>query len=501
MDEPEANENAKINVIAGLATNAPTNEVRDCIRVYNCKETLRNIEKKMRTISKPTLVETLEYLKCPNMGKYIKDRCIHELVCRIQNLLPDECKLCNDKYTVKLDEKPVLACVMCGQGCHNKCILPLLALTDEEYNDMSNEDIEKLINPLELPGFFYICSPCQIETVPSKETGLSKKAGKTRKPETKKTKKVHFAPDQKKRPEQDDASESGNVSNTTDDEHLSANEDMDSSDTSESEADDPESDEDRDYDEETTSNPDSDKDDDENRKKNKKKILTKKQTKNKKSSKETSVETKKPTCRFYSRGNCRHGTSGHTNGECSYDHPKPCRKLLANGNRGPKGCQLGRQCKFFHPRMCHDSLKHRICLNSNCTYRHVSHTKRELAINSSSSGTSSIGYTGMQTGKSPIHHAQFQMNSNANNIPAYSNNTPDNFPFLGALEMLKKELVESMDRKLQSIIPQMRYQQEYPKLGTQPNQVPQMHPSMYQSRLVQQNQPMPTLTNQHLSTF
>ena len=88
----------------------------------------------------------------------------------------------------------------------------------------------------------------------------------------------------------------------------------------------------------TTSNPDSDnKDDDENarnRKKNKKKLLTKKQTKSKKTPKKN-PETK-PICRFYSRGNCRHGTSGHTNGECSYDHPKPCRKLLANGNQEPK---------------------------------------------------------------------------------------------------------------------------------------------------------------------
>lgn len=495
-DEPDANEEAKINVIADLAAKAPTNEVRDCIRVYDCKETIRNIEKKLRTISKPTLVDTLKYLKCPNMGIYIKERCIHELVCRIQNLLPDKCQLCTRTYEVKLDEKPVLSCVMCGQGCHNECILPLLALTGEEYNGMTNEDVEKLLNPLELPGFFYICPPCQIETVPSKETGLSKKAGKAGKPD----KHVQFAQDERKLPEQKDAAENGNVSNTTDDENLSETEDKDSSETSQSEKDDSEPDED----EETTSNPDSDDEDDDdenarNRKKNKKKLLTKKQTKSKKSPKKN-TETK-TICRFYSRGNCRHGTSGHTNGECSYDHPKPCRKLLANGNRGPKGCQLGRECKFFHPRMCHDSLKHRMCLNSNCTYRHVSNTKRELPINPSSNGTSSIGYTGMQSGKFPSNHTQFQMISNANNIPLRSNNTPENFPFLGALEMLKKELVESMDRKIQSIIPQMRYQQEFPQLGTQTNHAPQIHPSLYQSRLVQQNQPMQSVTNQPLMTF
>ena len=107
----------------------------------------------------------------------------------------------------------------------------------------------------------------------------------------------------------------------------------------------------------------------------------------------------------------------------------------------------------------------------------------------------------MQSGKFPSNHTQFQMISNANNIPLRSNNTPENFPFLGALEMLKKELVESMDRKIQSIIPQMRYQQEFPQLGTQTNHAPQIHPSLYQSRLVQQNQPMQSVTNQPLMTF
>lgn len=481
MDEAEAEaENAKATIIAELAVNAPTDAVRNCIRIYDCKETLRNIEKKMNSISKPTIVETLKYLQCPNMDKYIKERCIHELVCRIQNLLPDECKICNSKYTVKLDETPILVCVICGQGCHNDCILPLLNLTNDEYTNMTQEDIQKTINPLEIPGFFYICPPCQIETVPSKETGLSKKAGKS-----KKAKNVTISVQENKAKQND--TESENQANKSDDESSTNDTDSDPSD----------SDNDSDDDEAISSSTSSDNSEEENasQKSKKKKKLTKKSTKSKKPTDKT--PDKKPTCRFYRKGNCRHGTSGHTNGDCAYDHPKPCKKLLANGNRGPKGCQAGKECKFFHPRMCQDSLKHRICLNQNCTYRHVSNTKRELAVNPNSRASSPTGYTGMQNER---QNGFFQMQNAATNSPVANNNNADSF--LGALTILKRELMESMDQKIQSLVnlPQMRYQLEYPQLGTQIKQAPQMQPNMYQSRLVQQTQPM-QVTNQHMNNF
>ena len=81
-------------------------------------------------------------------------------------------------------------------------------------------------------------------------------------------------------------------------------------------------------------------------------------------------------CKFYKQGRCKHGISGKKDGTCNHKHPKPCKKLLENGNRSPRGCIKGNRCDFFHPKMCLRSLKERICLRVDCKYLHVKGTNR-----------------------------------------------------------------------------------------------------------------------------
>ena len=49
----------------------------------------------------------------------------HLIICKIQNLLPDNCSVCNCQYRISLHESTILECVVCGQGVHKSCWLEL----------------------------------------------------------------------------------------------------------------------------------------------------------------------------------------------------------------------------------------------------------------------------------------------------------------------------------------------------------------------------------------
>ena len=107
----------------------------------------------------------------------------HLIVCRIQNLLPDNCSLCTERYRVSNSEPAFLDCAICGQGVHKQCWLNIanIALSPEEVPTKTTaKEFERLWNPLRLPGIFYICSACQPTTIPSEDEGNYKAKGRTR---------------------------------------------------------------------------------------------------------------------------------------------------------------------------------------------------------------------------------------------------------------------------------------------------------------------------------
>ena len=110
----------------------------------------------------------MSYLGLPGMNQYRADALPHELLCRIQNLLPDKCHLCKQNYCIKLEDKPIMSCARCGQGCHNGCVIPLLGITTEDLNE-DNQFGALLANPNSALGLFYLCGYCQKEAIPDKE--------------------------------------------------------------------------------------------------------------------------------------------------------------------------------------------------------------------------------------------------------------------------------------------------------------------------------------------
>ena len=82
----------------------------------------------------------------------------------------------------------------------------------------------------------------------------------------------------------------------------------------------------------------------------------------------------KRICRFYTRGNCKHGIFGTRDGKCGFDHPPMCKPYQQYGRRGPNGCKG--DCNLWHPKLCYKALDFGECLNSECKFWHVKGTRR-----------------------------------------------------------------------------------------------------------------------------
>ncbi|KAL5263425.1 hypothetical protein ACHWQZ_G008708 [Mnemiopsis leidyi] len=86
-------------------------------------------------------------------------------------------------------------------------------------------------------------------------------------------------------------------------------------------------------------------------------------------------------CPLYVQRKCPHGLTGKRlikNRPCPNQHPKKCRFYSNFGNDKQRGCKNGKECNFFHPKLCKDSVTRRCCLNKNCTYHHLKGTARKV---------------------------------------------------------------------------------------------------------------------------
>ena len=95
-----------------------------------------------------------------------KDDIVNAIICRIQNLLPEDCDICELRFRLELEEKPILQCASCGQSSHKQCIIDLV--NDKQgmtYVDLTREDLMTIINPLGFPGVHYLCKTCEATAV------------------------------------------------------------------------------------------------------------------------------------------------------------------------------------------------------------------------------------------------------------------------------------------------------------------------------------------------
>ena len=299
-------------IIAQLCFEAPNLEVRNCLRLYNPKNSIRQHKMEFGKCQKSVLVSSLRYLHVTDQDQFTKPTCVNNLICRIQNLLPDQCNICSNEYCVKRDEISLLTCEICGQGSHNTCILDQFGVLPEEQDAFDPQQALDKLNPTGLPGLHYLCGACEESIIPDKGAGLLKRKPVVANPSEpgKGSSVVRSIP-------LNDQSE--------EDEEVSG---ADAQDTS--------------VDGGTPAQP---------------------------------IKSKvSKICPFYRKGICRYGSSGKgCPNEHPRPCKKLLQHGNKAPNGCTLGRA---RCDKFHPKMCHYSLLKGVCHDSNCKLRHVTGTKK-----------------------------------------------------------------------------------------------------------------------------
>ena len=409
---------SKKSVLAALCTGAPTNEIRDCLRCYDISKSTAAIERRMAAVSAPNLIATMTYLGVPGQECYVKGAIIRNLVCRIENLLPDTCFICENEYTIAKDEIPLLTCAFCGQGIHSPCLLQLMEVSSEDQDSFGPEEIQKRINPYNMPGIFYICHCCEKEKIPSEDNGKKKN-------HSNRNDNISSINDTR------DATQSIQSDNgaAVEDSVSNAPENVFQGDENEN----PIRTEELIHRERLAS--------EQRGSAGQRRSLPPDPRQNVQRDRADGVVQRAEAdgqriCSFYRKGTCRFGISGRG---CSRSHPKPCRRFMQHGNRNPRGCSSGSDCPKFHPRVCSSSLSRGECLNEKCSYPHIKGTRR---LN-----TPVI--------RSPDRR-QFNRRHQMEDSEMGEKGTYNKEDFLSALAVLKMELVDSFERKLQTLQAQIQ---------------------------------------------
>ena len=96
------------------------------------------------------------------------------------------------------------------------------------------------------------------------------------------------------------------------------------------------------------------------------------------------VTSKENVCEMYKRRQCPHGRTGKTLVEglpCSKSHPPRCRRFCDYGPKSSSGCNRGKNCRYWHPRLCRHSLADGRCLQKDtCTFFHLKGTVRTADV-------------------------------------------------------------------------------------------------------------------------
>ncbi|KAL5251232.1 hypothetical protein ACHWQZ_G016814 [Mnemiopsis leidyi] len=315
------------NVAIGALLENADADCKKLISAYRPHETYKKNHAVMsHSIYTSAVIEKcLNYLNVqtrtsPGNDKIYKNKklMVDRLILKIESCFPAVCDECAVEYSNSVNDTPLFTCFICWQGSHDCSAL-------QEYK----KECERL--PVKALGSVWLCNGCRAQNalVP---TNISKSLQEdvTSPPE-----------DEGDATANDEEEDEGRPSPRRD---LVSNEA-----TSEQRA------------SEQTAKPEH------------------------RSSSNTS-ELERPAgkiCEGYKNHNCPHGVSGkrEVNGRtCPNLHLRICRKYIRNGTRARGGCQKGEKCRFFHPKLCKNSVNRRMCTVLDCKFAHLKGTKRKEEI-------------------------------------------------------------------------------------------------------------------------
>ena len=423
------------DLIAELCVKAPSEGVKCCLRSYKAGRTIDQIKVGINKSKIAVLVETSAFLRIPNSAHLKKDELSHLILCRIQNLLPDNCNICKQRYCIELEDAPFLDCAICGQGVHKKCWLDMMNI-----DSISDRDtiVNKYINPCKLPGIFYLCSECEDRTIPKEPNQPSKKVSKPAKQSLKEhpieedINAIQKEPNQSskkaskhaKQPVQERAVEEASTADEVNDEDLSNRQEVQAMESTESTM----------VKEDHGSIPSQE--------------SSSAGSSGNEGKPDKSVKKFDKICRYFRRGTCKHGLRG---AECRYQHPRMCRKYIEHGTRQPNGCTLGIKCKQFHPLMCLDSMRKSECFDENCSFHHIKGTRRQPTLVKNNHQECLSPHPTSQ--KSRVTGPQTQNPSMDTTTPEKENQTGH---FLEVIRLMKAEILSQMNHQIASLTAQIQ---------------------------------------------
>ena len=411
------------DVLAALCVGAPDTSIRDCIRLYRKEATTVQHKKAFAKCDKSTLVETMEYLNVSGQDEYTKESVINKLIVRIQNLLPDTCRMCKAEYCTKLKEVTILSCSLCGQAAHNECIAQKMGMDREQLEDLRKEEAQIRINPLEIPGCHYLCGPCEESVIPSTEAGKLKRRKNTLTTDSQSD--IVF------QETQEGTDHVGQSQETNDESNPTASQ-IDSTESSSHHEDGLST-----VDPPTNQLPTRGEPGGNSRTQAPEQLQNKSQG----------------ICSFFWKGTCRYGISGRG---CPKQHPKACRKLILHGTRGPRGCNKGNACENFHPKMCRQSLAAGECLTLDCKLRHVAGTRRTTTSGRGQPQDHTDTRSRIQNhGRSQHHDNWFQQQDQQTPQQTQPPNSATQADFLEMLNVMRTEIMTAMETKMSHLSQQI----------------------------------------------
>lgn len=301
-------------ILQTLLDNVEDEEVKRVLACFTIEARGAEIIKKMTQLTLPPLKKAAIYLEIPesNAKTKLKAEIISDIVDRLNALLMEICGICGEYYHEDLDEKPLTKCIICKQGCHNKCQDPILA----HFNVL--DENQKKCRP-------FMCASC-IGDYTEDTDEIIVNAPKSKKSPTKqKQKLITHAPTETNDVEGADGDQFEDASDTTGPPRtlegvIAVN--ADGTDHIEAIAE-----------EQTESN--------------------------------TDDRSKVPVCPNYKWGKCPNYES------CQYRHPPRCWRWLEKGK-----CSYNNKCKYHHPPLCYNSLWSGECYNLDCKFFHLLKTHR-----------------------------------------------------------------------------------------------------------------------------
>ena len=135
--------------------------MKECIKTYRYNRSFNELKKDFNRHNKPVLQSTLEHLNVSDVANLNKPDIVQKLILRFQNLLPDQCEQCKQRYSVKVNDAHLLCCQICGQEVHRDCFINTFIPEDLREN-LTPDKVVKVIDPLNIPGLHYVCRPCAI---------------------------------------------------------------------------------------------------------------------------------------------------------------------------------------------------------------------------------------------------------------------------------------------------------------------------------------------------